>query len=308
MPRISVVLPMFRTAPCLRELHQRLVAALEPISPEFELVFVDDGSPDNTWEIITELAGRDTRIKGVRLSRNFGQHPAIAAGFQRCRGELVVLMDSDLQDRPEDIPRLVEKLTGDVEIVYTVKTRQSRSMVQRLTSRLYFLLFFRITGLNVPKNHGIFRAFTRKFLHAVLAYPERNILYGPMMFLVGFKWATVDVVHDPRPRGGSSYTFRKRLSLAFDVLSYTDIPQRVLMNLGALTLGGCFIYAIILVVVWFFRKELPPGLTMIAFILTVSLGIVMLSLGIIGMYVFRIYQEVLNRPRFIVAEEINPLS
>ena len=125
------------------------------------------------------------------------------------------------------------------------------------------------------------------------------------MFLVGFQRATVEVVHDTRLHGRSSYSLSKRLSLAFDILSYTDLPQRFLMNFGALTLASCGVYGAGVLIGWFFRKNLPPGLTLITFLLTVSLGTVMFSLGIIGMYVFRIYQEVLQRPRYIVADRLN---
>ena len=298
---ISVVLPVYQTARYLRELHQRAAAALAP--EEFELLMVDDGSRDDAWALITELAAADPRVKGIKLSRNFGQHPALAAGFEHARGDLIVMMDSDLQDRPEDIPRLLEALTPDVDIVYSVRVGAESG----LTSRIYHSVFSRLTATRVPRNVGTFRVFTRRFLDAVLEYPERNVLFGPLMFHIGFTFATVPVQHDPRHRGTSSYSFRKRLQLAINsLLTYTDIPQRVLVNLGGLIVLFSAVYTVSLIVKYLIARErLPPGLTLLALLVTFTMGSLMLAIGMIGTYVFRVYQEVLHRPRYVVARRLN---
>ena len=307
VPRVSVVLPIYNTARYLRELVQRLKDTLEKASPDFEIFMVDDGDPDNAWEILRDLAAEDPRVKAIKLSRNFGQHPAIAAGFEHATGGVIILMDADLQDRPEDIPRLLEKLQGDVDVVYTVKVGQQESFSTRLTSLLYHYVFSKLTRTNVPRNIGTFRAFTRRFLEALLSYPERNVLYGPLMFYAGFEYVTVEVLHDVRRESRSAYTFRKRLTLAVSsILSYTDLPQRVLVNLGALILACSGIYMLIVVIEYFFFGiRLPSGLTLVVLLLTVILGVIMFSLGVIGTYVFRVYQEVLQRPRYIISRSIN---
>jgi dolichol-phosphate mannosyltransferase len=307
-PKVSVVLPVYNTARYLRELHRRLVAILDGLASDFELILVDDGSPDGAWEVIAELARQGPRVKGIRLSRNFGQHPAICAGFEHASGDLIVLMDADLQDRPEDIPLLLQQLKDDFDVVYTVKEGLQEPPLTRFTSRIYHAAIARITGVAVPRNIGTFRLFTRRMLRALLDCPERNVLYGPLMFHVGFRWAVVPVPHHGRPDGGrGSYSFRKRLALAVNsLISYTDFPHRALVYFGGLTLACSVLYSVALVVRYLLASgPLVPGLTLLALLITMSLGAMMIGLGIIGMYVFRVYQEVLRRPRYVKARTVN---
>jgi dolichol-phosphate mannosyltransferase len=304
---VSVVLPIYRTAAFLEELHARLTAALDADGRSFELVMVDDGSPDGAWTILRDLAGRDPRVCALRLSRNFGQHPAIAAGFEHARGERIVLMDADLQDRPEDIPRLLAALEGDVDVVYTVKQGEQEPLLTRLTSKLYHYAFSRITGARVPRSVGTFRAFTRPFLEAIRSYPEHNVLFGPLMFHIGFGSATIEVPHVPRKDGKSAYTFRKRLALAVSsLLAYTDLPHRFLVSFGGLILTSSGLYAVALLVRYIVsRGALPQGLTLLALLVTISIGSTMMALGVVGTYVFRVYSEVLRRPRYVIARRLN---
>jgi dolichol-phosphate mannosyltransferase len=303
---ISVVLPVYRTAQYLRELYRRLVATLEPLAGDFELLMIDDGSPDDAWSILTELARADPRVKAIRLSRNFGQHAAICAGFEHATGDCIVLMDADLQDCPEDIPVLLKHLHGDCDVVYTVK-EGDESWLTRWTSRLYHDVVSRLSRQEVPANIGTFRLFSRRVLQALRAYPEYNVLYGPLMFHVGFRSAVVCVPHPRRQGGSSSYSFRKRLALAVNsLISYTDFPHRFLVYFGGLILVLSALYTVALVIRYLVAAEpAPPGLTLLALLITVSLGSLMLGLGVIGMYVFRVYQEVLRRPRYVKARTLN---
>lgn len=305
--RVSVVLPVYNTAGCLHELYQRLRTTLEAAHYDFELLMVEDGGRDNAWEILEEIAAKDSRVKAMQLSRNYGQHPAIAAAFENATGDFIVLMDADLQDRPEDIPLLLARLKQDIQVVFTIKQGAVESFATRVTSRLYHYVFSKLTRTNVPRDIGTFRAFTSEFLNAIMAYPERNILFGPLMFHVGFKSETITVPHDQRKTGKSGYSFSKRLKLAVDsILSYTDLPHRILLNMGMLILAASGVYIVALLVRYFVASTpLPPGLTLLALLLTVSLGVMMFSFGIIGTYIFRVYQEVLSRPRFIISRSIN---
>jgi glycosyltransferase involved in cell wall biosynthesis len=307
MAKISVLLPVYRTGYCLQELYDRLTTTLATIADDHELLFVDDGSPDGAWKLISDLALQDIRVKAIRFSRNFGQHPALAAAMEHARGDLIVLMDSDLQDRPEDIPALLDRLKGEVEIVYSTKLGPKEALVTRITSRMYHFVFSKLTGTSVPRNIGTLRVFSRKVLRAILSFGERSILYGPVMFYVGFRYEVIAVQHDPRPEGSSGYNFRKRLAMAVNsILSYTDLPQRLLINFGAVTIIGSIVYAIALVGRYILaRGQLPPGLTLLAMMITFSLGSGMFALGVIGLYVFRVYQEVLRRPRYIIAAAAN---
>lgn len=307
MTYISVVIPVYRAENYLYELYQRLTRSLEAICDDFEIVLVEDGSRDRSWRIIAELAEKDSRIKAIKFSRNFGQHPAISAGFEQSKGDYIVLMDCDLQDRPEDISFLMAQFQEDVDIVYTIKEGDLGNPMTKLSSRLYHYTFSRIVNVNVPENIGTFRICTRKFLNAVLQYPERNILFGPLMFYVGFNSVCVKVQHDQRKVGRSTYSFRKRLALAVNsLISYTDIPHRLLINTG-LTIVVCSILYILYLIIEFLihGRILVPGLTFVIVLITLSMGLTMFGLGIIGTYVFRMYQEVLRRPRYLISQTIN---
>lgn len=305
---ISVVVPVYNNANSLEELASRLMATFEAAKMSFEVVFVNDGSRDSSLELLRKIAEGKPCIKVISLSRNFGQHPAICAGFEHAAGDVVILMDADLQDRPEDIPALAERLHGArVDVVYTVKHSPEKKLTSRLTSTFYHYTFSKIVKTDVPLNIGTFRAFNRKFLDAVLQFREVNVLYGPLMFYMGFKSDFLELPHMERPHGKSSYTFSKRLQLAINsLISYTEIPHKISMLFGAILLASSVIYALAVVLQYvLFGATLPSGNTLILLVLCLTLGSVMMTLGIIGSYVFRVYQEVLRRPRYLVGEKIN---
>ena len=300
---LSILVPVYNNEKSLQELATRLSDALR--GQQYEIVFVNDGSVDRSGEILQNLASSDARCKVVLFSRNFGQHPAISAALEHARGDAFVLMDADLQDRPEDIPALLAPLAQGNDVVYSIMKGPRRS--QRLTSALFHYVFSRIVGVNVPSEIGTFRAFTGKVRDALLLFPERRILYGPLMFYIGFRSTFVEVAREQRAGESSSYTFRKRLVLAMNaLLSYTDLPHRVLTYLGILLVLGSVLYGAATIIGYFLLGlALPAGLNLIVLLLVLVLGSLMVSVGILGAYVFRVYEEVLRRPRYIVAGRIN---
>lgn len=302
---ISVVVPVYNNGATVEELARRVGAALRPRA--YEIIFVDDGSSDDSLARLKVLGAAGPEVKVISLARNFGQHPAISAGLEHAQGDVIVLMDADLQDRPEDIPALLAKLRDGIDIVYTRKVRSAEGFSVRVTSSLYHYVFSSVTRSRRFAGIGMLRAFTRKFLSAVLLYGERNILYGPLMVYMGFRSDFVDVVRDGRQAGVSGYSFRKRLALAINSLvSYTDIPHRASIYTGLTLFVGSVLYGAIVVAQYLiFGRALPAGFTLILLMLTLMLGSLMISLGIIGTYVFRVYQEVLRRPRYLIAEKIN---
>lgn len=303
---VSVVVPVYRNESSLDELVERLVAALGATERSFEILLIDDGSPDRSWEKICELHDRHPEVVGLRLSRNFGQHPAIAAGLERARGDITVLMDADLQDEPEQLPNLLTRLEEGSDVVYTVNVDDRGSGRTGLTSALFHYSFSRMTQIDVPRSIGTYRAFNRLFREALLLYPERRPLYGPLMLYMGFKAAFVPVERRARTAGKSSYTAFKRLGLAADTLvSYTNLPHRALLLLGATLTTASALYLGVLVVDYAVRgPELATGLTLLIGITVLFMGAVLTSVGIVGIYVFRVFQEVLGRPRYLLAATI----
>jgi polyisoprenyl-phosphate glycosyltransferase len=304
---ISVVVPVYRDGGSLNELWDRLRSALTGTCGDFELILVDDGSPDDSWSAIEALASADPRVKGIRLSRNFGQHPAIAAGFDHARGDVIVLMDADLEDRPEDIPELVRRIGPGVDIAYTVKKGEQGGLARRFTSNLFHQVFSRITKTRVPLEIGTLRAFSRKVLEAIQVHREHNVLFGPLMISLGFASVYVPVTRHARETRPSTYSFRRRLMLAMQTLmSYTDIPHRFFMATGGVAFGLSVLYSLVIIADYLFiGHRLPPGLTLIALLIILFMGLMLMALGIIGSYVFRVYQEVLARPRYLVSEKRN---
>ena len=303
---ISIVVPVYNNQDSLRELVSRIAATLAALP--YEVLFVDDGSRDQSLSLLRELAAENPLVCVISLSRNFGQHPAISAGFARARGSHVVLMDADLQDAPEDIPVLLARLLEErAEIVYTVRAGREKGSGSRLTSRLYHYVFSRIVKADLPQNIGTLRLFTRRVLEAVNAYPEYAAVYGPLMLFIGYKRTFVEVKHHARAHGKSSYSFVRRLSLAANSLvSYTSVPHTVSMIAGLSITLAALLYSLVLLIQYsILGRALPPGLTLVVLLMTFMLGSLMTTLGIIGSYVFRVYQEVLRRPRYHIEESIN---
>lgn len=298
-------MPVFNNAETIAELVKRIERSL--LAWSYEVIFVNDGSTDGSLQELRHVASADSRVRVIDLSRNFGQHPAIAAGFKQARGAIVILMDADLQDDPAEIPRLIAGIADGFDIVYTRRVMTDSGVRSRLTSKLYHFVFARIINAQVPADIGTFRAFSRKVCNALLTFEEYNILFGPMMLWMGYRVNYVSVSHNARPVGKSSYSFGRRLSLAVNSLvSYTDVPYRIFSVFGATIFIGAIVYATVVFVRFaLFGRNLPDGVTLLAFLIAASTGGLMMCMGILGVYQFRVFQEVLRRPRYLVSETIN---
>jgi len=302
---ISVVIPVYNNEKTLMELAMRLFSVLK--DRPYELLFINDGSRDRSLEVLKELTLKYSQVRVISFSRNFGQHPAISAGFEYARGDILVLMDADLQDRPENLPLLLGALSPDVDIVYSLRKDHEKEYFKNLTSNAFHAFVARQIGVTIPQNIGTYRVFRRKVLEAMLKYHEVNILYGPLMYSIGFSHTYVEIERDERSGSRCSYTFLKRMSLAINtVVSYTDSPCRVLLWIGASTSLLSMAYAVLASVQYFIGgQHLPTGLTLVVVLLSALLGIVIFGIGILGIYLFRTFQEVLRRPRYLVGETYN---
>ena len=302
---VSVVVPVYNNEASLDELVERLTTVLEARDAPYEIVLVDDGSADDSWKIIMRNARADDRVIGLHLSRNFGQQPATRAGLQHASGDLTVLMDADLQDRPEEIPAMIDAMTEDVDIVVTTWNPDKTEVRERMSSRIFHRLFSGVVGIDLPRNLGTYRVFTRDFRDAVLAYPESTAVYGPLMAQMGFSAAYVEV-HRSAPTGRkSSYSFRKRARLAMNtMLTYSDVPYRAVSWSGVALVAASLAYLILLLGQYaIYGRRIPSGLTLVLTVQLLLSGAVLASLGVLGAYLFRIFREVLDRPRFHIARE-----
>lgn len=305
---LSIMIPVYNNARYLRELNSRIATTLDAANIEFETLYVDDGSKDGSWAILRQLADESPKVKALRLSRNFGQHAAISAALEHTSGNCIVLMDADLQDQPEAIPQLLERLeSGGHDIVYTLKEGGEESALRRLTSLTFHKFVGRSSGSHVSANIGTFRVFTRKVADALLDYRERAIVYGPLMHTMGFDAGFQRVTRAPRIGSGSSYSFGKRFALAFQsIVSYSTLPQRTLLWSGGIVCMLCIGYMIAIIVQYLMGSgSLPHGLTLLATILLFLTGLLMIGLGILASYLFLIYREILNRPRYHVQQTYN---
>ena len=300
---ISLVIPVYNNNDCLNELQNAIHTVLG--NENYEILFINDGSTDGSRETLNQLANNLQQVKVIHLAKNFGQHPAISAGFEHASGEILVLMDADLEDDPAHLPNLISSIKSGHDICFTIKEEPKSWSLKNLLSLIYHALVGSIFKEQNPSNLGTYRAFNKKVLNALLSYPERQILYGPLMHHMGFHRNFIKVKRNPRPH--SSYTLLKRAQLAINsLIAYSDLPHRVFFWSGTTIFLLTIAYAIVsLTQYFFFGQQLMSGLTLVVMILLVMMSTLMTGLGIIGSYVFRVFQEVLHRPRYLIQEKRN---
>ena len=298
-PEVSVVVPVYGCADCLGPLYRRLKASLATF-PSSEIVFVDDRSPDRSWALLCQIAREDPTVKAFRLSRNFGQHAAITAGLAQSRGRFTVVMDCDLQEPPEVIPDLYAKAREGFEIVHTRRTRRTQSPLRRLAGRAYFRLRNVLLETQTGTDHGTLSMLSRKVVDAFLSLRDQDREYLGVLDWLGYRHATVEFEHAPRHEGRSSYTWRKLARVAVDGLFFqTTILLRWIVLLGFLVaLAGAGLAAYYLFA--YFVTDPLPGYTSLAVLLLVLSGFIIISLGVIGLYVGKVFEQVKGRPLFLI--------
>jgi len=305
-PLLSVVAPVYNEAETLRELHLRITAAVAPLG-EYEVVLVDDGSGDGSWSVLLELAGLDPHLRLLRLSRNFGHQAALSAGLDAARGDAVVLMDADLQDPPEVIPELVAKWDEGYDVVYAIReSRAGESRARLATASLFYRLFRRIARTPIPENAGDFRLLSRRATNAIVAMPERARFLRGMTTWIGYRQTGVTYARDPRYAGESKYPVSKSLRLAVDALtSFSTAPIKLVTAVGFALVVFCVGVLVWTFYVRFFTAHPAQGWTSVIAVVLLLGGVQLLSLGVIGQYVARIFEESKQRPLYLVDEVID---
>lgn len=304
---ISIVVPFYKSEKTVEKLFEALCALEESIPGELlEFLFIEDCGDDSSWEIIQELAMRDSRLKAIQFSRNFGQHYAITAGLELCSGDWAVVMDCDLQDRPEEIPRLYAKAMEGYDIVCARRGKRKDPLWKRLASRIFVAFFRWLSGMNYDPEVANFRIVSRKVIDAYCSMQEKLRFFGGHLEWLGFPAAFIDVEHGARHEGKSSYSLRKLINLALDtIIAYSDKPLRISVKLGFLIALGSFFYAMYLT----FRKfalDIPvAGWTSMMVSLWFLGGIIIANLGIIGIYLGKVFDETKKRPLYVISKRIN---
>jgi polyisoprenyl-phosphate glycosyltransferase len=299
---VSIVVPALNEEENLDALWARVRPVLDSVGPG-ELIIVDDGSADGTWAEILRLGADDRRVRGVRLSRNFGHQAALTAGMAHARGQAVCFMDADLQDPPELLEQLLEQWRAGNQVVYAVRRTRKEGLGKRVAYRAFYRLYRRLANIDVPLDSGDFALLDRVVVDELLALPEHNRFLRGLRSWVGFQQVGVEYDRDARNAGEPKYTTRRLFRLALDgLLSFSAVPLRVASYVGIVVAlaGGIYIGFALGYRVWF--GGVPDGWTsIIAFILTIG-GIQLIVLGVLGEYLARVYDETKMRPNYLVAE------
>ncbi len=308
MPRepalLSVAAPMHDEEATVVGFHERVVAALDGIP--FELVIADDGSRDGTGAALAELAAADERVKVVTLSRNFGHQAALTAALEHASGDVVVMLDGDLQDPPEVIPELLDRWRDGADVVYAVRqAREGETVFKRKTASWFYRLFRSLADIDLPPETGDFRLMDRRALDAMLAMPERNRFLRGMSVWVGFTQTAVTFHREARSAGKTKYTLRRMLRFSFDAIaSFSHRPLQFATLLGFICSALAFL-AVPLTVVARYADIYERGVPSVIVVILLLGGIQLICVGIIGEYVGRIYDEVKHRPLYVVRDKAN---
>lgn len=305
-PEVSVVVPVYGCRDCLAALHQRLVATLEGLGVTFEILLVNDASPDESWTVIRSLAAEDGRVRGLDLSRNFGQHYAISAGVDFARGEWVVVMDCDLQHAPEGIGALLAKAREGYDVVFSRRVRRKDGLVKRLSSRLFGTMLAFLTGRRGDAAISNFSIVSRKVADRFRAFRERNRSYPLMVSWLGFDTAVVDIEHAPRFAGESSYSWSRQITFAVEtIVSQTDRPLRLSIRFGFALCVGSLLFGLYLAARRIFWAVPVAGWTSVIVSIYFVAGLLFANLGVLGLYVGRIFEETKGRPLYVVKRTVN---
>lgn len=301
---ISVVVPIYNDQEVIAELHRRLRPVLEAITDRYELILVDDGSRDRSWEEMLQVRRSNEHVRAVRLSRNFGQQSAIAAGLSLTSNDLIVLMDSDLQDRPEDIPALIDALLADGQATMAIAQWEERkdSHMKLAVSRLFQRVSNSITEIHTVPRLGIFRVMKKSVVEELRNFPEKTATTVSLLYYIGSRYVAVPLKRDARFAGKSGYNLSKMLALTFArIFSFSMFPIRMVTYMGAFLCIGSMVAALALVI-YKLVGNVVTGWTSMMVLMLFLFGLNFAFLGILGEYIGRIFLETKQRPKFMIGE------
>ena len=303
-PELSVVVPLYWSASTIGQLVERISVVLEEKGVTYEIVVVDDGSGDNTWDVVQGLLPRFPALRGIRLTRNFGQQAALGIGLEASTGDWVVTMDADLQDDPIYLPNLLDTAKAGADIVLAQWDDPVGSRSSRWSSWLFYGFFNRLTGVTLPRGTGTYRIMSRRVVDHFLALPDRTEFFGGMVAWFGFPMSTITVVRHEREHGESGYSFRRRLYRATSALvSFSTIPLKLAAVVGLCVCVFSLVLGIVIVVLRFTGVIATAGFAGLMVALLFMSGTILLSTGILGFYMGSLINMTSHRPRGVVAQD-----
>lgn len=303
---ISIVSPVYKAENIIDKLVERIIESVSKLTDSFEIILVEDNGPDNSWAKIKENCAKYPFVKGIKLSKNCGQQHALQAGLDASKGKYVITMDCDLQDRPEEIYKLLNKTKEGYEIVAASRENRKDDFVKKIASKWFYAVLSYLTETNQDNTVANFVCYNRKAVEAMKSIGDSNRYYPMLQQLVGFNYAKVSIQHAEREDGKSSYSMKKRLKLAINtILTFSDKPLRLTVKMGVLLSFLSVLAALTLVIMYLLGDYRTDGWASLALLLSFFSGAIISVLGMVGLYVGKIFESVKNRPTYIINEVIN---
>ncbi len=302
---ISVITPVYKCKNSLDELYERLNTTLYKINHNFEIIMIDDSSPDDAWEKILHLSQKDKKVKGIKLSKNFGQHSAITAGLNYAKGKWIVVMDCDLQDKPEEISKLYNKAIEGYDIVLGKRHQRKDNLMTRFLSKLFYKTLSYFTSNDFDERIAQFGIFSNKVLETLKQFEEQNRAFALIMFLniVGFKKTEIDIEHLERKEGKSSYSLSKKVNMAINlIVSHSNKPLILSIKIGFLISLFSFTYGFWLIIKYFIWGINIQGWTSVMVSVYFIGGLLFANIGLVGFYISKVFDETKKRPIYIIEE------
>jgi len=301
MTQISVVIPVYKSEDSLHELYLRLKTSMATIDPDFEVILVEDAGTDRSWDIITELSKANKRVSGVQLSRNFGQHNALLCGIRMAQGEIIVTMDDDLQHPPEEIPKLLNKLEEGWDVVYGTPEKEQHGFWRDVASQITKLALQSAMGAKTARHVTAFRVFRTRLREAFATYRSPFISIDVLLTWATTRFAAIPVRHESRRRGESSYTFRRLVVHALNMMTgFSTVPLQFASLLGfACTLFGLLVFLYV-IGRYLIHGSSVPGFPFLASVIAIFSGVQLFALGIIGEYLARMHFRTMEKPPYVI--------
>jgi len=299
---LSIIIPFYNEQEVITECQARLSSAVQTINMNVEMIYINDGSKDNTLSILTKLLETDSRIKIIDLSRNFGKEIAMTAGIDAAKGDAVIVIDADLQDPPELMPKMVEKWREGFDVVYAKRVeRKGESFMKKLTARLFYKLINKISDTEIPENVGDFRLMSRQAVNALNEVRERKRFMKGLFAWIGFPQTAIEYSRDPRFAGETNWNYGKLIKFAVEgISSFTQEPLRLATYAGFLTALGAFIFGLYFIAKTLIFGEAVQGFTTLITVILFFSGVQLLSIGILGEYIGHMFIESKQRPLYFV--------